>query len=118
MTASEDQTQTFIGHVVFLDGFLRHEFERRLLALVARGLAPYPVDGAIAGGDDDPAGRRGRYAARRPAFERYRKRVLHCLLGERNVAELAHEHGHGAAVLVPEYLRDVLAQARTFSGFP
>jgi hypothetical protein len=86
------------------------QLQGRLRARVTRCFATQPVDRAVARGGDDPARRRRRDAALRPALQCGGERVLHGFLGQGNIPELAHEYGHGAAVLAPEYLSDLVGQ--------
>ena len=97
-------------HVVLLVVIRLHELQRRRLPLVARGFASQPVDGPVASGGDDPADRGRRHAVQRPALQRRGEGVLHGFFGQRDVAQRAHEHGHGATVLAAEYRFDLLFQ--------
>ena len=82
--------------------------QRRLgVAVVARGLAAQPIDRAVASGRDDPAGRRRRHAAVRPARDRRGERVLHGLLGDVDVAEDAGEDRHRPPVLLAKDTLDL-----------
>ena len=76
---------------------------RFLMAILARGLAAHPVDGAIARRGDNPPGRAGRDSIRGPALHRDDEGVLHGLFREIDIAEVAHEDGHRAAVLRAEH---------------
>src|SRR3954471_21516038 len=77
------------------------------VAIVARRLAAQAVDRPVARRRDDPARRAGRHPVGRPAHDRLGERVLHRVLGDRDVAEDADEDGHGAAVLLAEDTLDV-----------
>jgi hypothetical protein len=109
MTAGEDQAQAIVGHGVVLHRLVAGVQQRRLgVAILPRRLAPQPIDGAVARGGDDPAGRARRQAARRPARHGRGEGILHRLLGDGDVAEHAHEDRHGAAVFGAEHPLDRL----------
>src|SRR5262245_22064257 len=116
MAAAEDQAEPVIRDVVLPVLLRLGELHGRRVPLAARGFAAESIDGAIARRGDDPAGRRGRYAAAGPALERGLEGVLHRFLGERDVAQRPHEHGHGAAVLAAEHLLDLPAQGVSMKG--
>ena len=66
------------------------------------GLPAEPVDGPVAGGGDDPAGRARGQAGRRPPLHGRGERVLDGLLGDVDVAEDPDQDGDRPAVLLAE----------------
>ena len=107
VATGEDQAQSIVRHVLLLVRRVFQQVHRGALTFIARSLAAQPVDGAVARGDDDPASRRGRKAARRPAFQRRCEGLLHGFLGQRDVAELAHQYRDCPAILAAKNLRDI-----------
>jgi hypothetical protein len=110
VAAGEDQPQPFVAHgsLLVLLGLVAGVQQRGLgVAILARRLAPQPVDGAVARGRDDPARRAWRQAGVGPALHRGRERVLDRLLGDVDVTEDADQGGHGAAVLLAEDALDL-----------
>ena len=113
VTAGEDQAQPIVVHGVVLptgglDRLVAGMEQGRLRVPVgARRLAAEAIDGAVAGGGDDPPRRAGRQPRLRPARGRRRERVLDGVLGHADVAEDAGQHGHRAAVLLAEHPFDV-----------
>ena len=67
-----------------------------------RAVAANPVDGAVARGRDDPAGRIRRHTSRRPPFDRSLERVLERVFGEGEVAGRARERRGRTTPLLPE----------------
>ena len=65
-----------------------------------RPLAADPVDGRVAGGGHDPAGRVAGHAVAPPAVERRRVGVRHRVLGQTEIAEDAGQIRHRAAELL------------------
>ena len=65
-------------------------------------LSPDAVDGAVARHGDEPAGRVGRHAVARPAFDRDGERILKGVLGEVEIAEDADQGREDAVALVAE----------------
>ena len=76
------------------------DHERRLVLGVAVGLAPDPVDRAVAGGRGQPAAGVGRYAVTGPPLDGRQQRLAGRLLGDVDVAEAADQRGDDAAVLL------------------
>src|SRR5690349_4094910 len=103
-------------HGVLLDVIHLHELQGRGVPVVARGFAPQAIDRAVTRGGDDPAGRRRRQAFERPALQCRREGVLHGFFRQRDVAQRAHEHRHGTAVLAAEYLLDLVLQCGSMKG--
>ncbi len=113
MAAGEHEPQPVVGHGAFLDGLGRDVHDRGLGVLVRAGrLAAQLVDGPVAGGGDDPAGRAGRRAFARPALQGGRERVGDRILGQVDVAQHADEDRDGPAVLGAEDRRDLLRRHR------
>src|SRR5581483_5397434 len=99
----EDQTQAFVAHDTFLDWVIDDlRYVELRVAGIAERIAPNTVDGAVARGRDDPSRGTWRTTGRRPPLDRGREGVLDSFFGEIDVAEGAHQHGHGAAVLLAE----------------
>ena len=108
MAAGEDQPQALVAHRSLLDLFVAGVQQGRLgVAVGAGGLAPQPVDGAVARGGDDPARGARRQPVRGPPLHGRREGVGHRLLGDVDVAEDADQDGHRAAVLRAEDALDL-----------
>jgi hypothetical protein len=108
MAAGEDQTEAFVAHGALLGRRVRGVQEGGFgVPAVPLGLAAQPVDRAVAGGGDDPAGRARRHSGLRPAPDGRGEGVLDRFLGEVDVAEEADEDGDGPAVLGAEDGLDV-----------
>ena len=88
-----DDAGRFVGAVV-------SNHECRLVLGVAMGLAPNPVDRAVAGGRGEPAAGVRRYAVPGPALDRGQERLPGRLLGDVDVAEAADQGGDDPAVLL------------------
>src|SRR5690348_16156822 len=86
------------------------------MSVVPRGLAPESIDGTIASRRDDPARGTGRHPTRRPPLDGCEKRVLHCLLGDVDVAEETNEHRYRAAVLLPKNAFDSDQRLASLNG--
>ena len=109
VAAREDQAEPLVAHGTLLVGDVgaggRHP--RRLsLPVVARRLAPPPVDGPVAGGGDDPPGGTGGHPRRRPPLDRHGERILDRLLGGTDVTERSDQRGHHPPVLLAEHPLD------------
>ena len=103
VAAGEDQAQAVVAAPAPTSSagiVTRRAAARPGVPVVAGGLAPDPVDRAVAGRRDDPPGRVRRHAALRPALERDGEGVLDRLLGEVDVAEEADQGGDGAPALL------------------
>ena len=72
------------------------------MAVVTGGLPAKAIDGAVAGGGDDPTHGTRWQSRGRPPLQRGGKCILHRLLRRIDVAELADEDGHRAAVFLAE----------------
>src|SRR5215475_1765580 len=106
VAAGEHQPQAVVAHGSVLVGFVRGTQKLRLGVLVrADRFAAQLVDRPVAGSGDDPAGRTGRHAIGRPAFESGRERIGDSVLGRVDVTEPAHEYGDSSAVLGAEHSR-------------
>src|SRR5690242_14594705 len=115
MTAGKDEPQPVVLHRIILLGlrwFLGPQ--QRGLGVLARpgSLAAEPVDGPVARGGDDPAGRARRPSVLRPSPGRLGERVLDRVLGGVDVAEHAGQDGYRAAVLRAEDALDVRERGR------
>src|SRR6266516_1075594 len=123
VAAGEDQTQPIVRHRA-LPLVLARRVERReplqLLELLRKAaLAPQAVDGLVASRLGHPRTRvRGRALAR-PLLERRRKRLVHDLLGEVEVAEQADQGGEDAprllAIEPADHLRDHRPSAAAYT---
>jgi hypothetical protein len=109
VAAGEHEPQPVIAHGPLLFYLLVPGMEQRGLGVLVRAgrLAPQPVDGPVAGGGDDPAGRAGRQSGLGPSPGGLRERVLDRVLGGVDIAEDAGQDGHRAAVLPAEDAFDV-----------
>jgi hypothetical protein len=114
MAAREHQPETIIADAV-LRSALTVRFpvtvaERRhgdLLELRTTGARPpHPIDGPVAGGGLQPAGRTDRNAIPWPALERLGERVLGTLLGQVPVAGDPDEMRDDASPLGPKRIVD------------
>ena len=83
-----------------------HQPRRLSLAVVARRLAPPPVDRPVAGGGDDPPGGTGGHPRRRPPLDGHGERILDRLLGGADVTERSDQRRHHPAVLLAEHPLD------------
>jgi len=107
VAAGEQQPQLVVAHGAHLQGLVRGREQRgHGVPLLARRLTAEAVDGAAAGGRDDPAARVGRRDV--PRLDRDDERVLDRVLGQTDVAEQADQRRNGAAVLGAEDRRDVV----------
>ena len=77
------------------------------MAVLAGCLTPQAVDGAVAGGGDDPSGRARRDPAVRPAPEGLDEGVLDRLLGDVDVTESADQDSNRPPVFLTEDSLDV-----------
>ena len=129
MAAGEDQPQPIVAHGFLVDRFAAGFVQQRLrpergakspresergwgpastenrglrVAVVTGGLPAKAIDGAVASGGDDPTHGTRWQSRGRPPLQRRGKRILHRLLRRIDVAELADEDGHRAAVLLAE----------------
>jgi hypothetical protein len=64
-------------------------------------VAAEPVDGAVLGGEHEPAAGVGRHAGDRPLLQRRQHRVLGQLLGQPDVAHQPGQAGHDAGGFQP-----------------
>ena len=109
VAAGEDERQAFVGdgrvlHVGLL-GLERLEPGEQLALTGERAVAADPLDGAVAGGGDDPGAGVGRQPVPPPPLHCDCKRVLNGLLREVEIAERARQDGERAAELLPEDCR-------------
>jgi len=82
--------------------------QRSLRVPVLSGrLTTEAVDRTVAGRRDDPARRTRGNAGGWPALHCCGERILDRLLSSIDVTEDPNEHGHGTAVLLPEYTLDL-----------
>src|SRR5882724_9304482 len=92
--------------------------ERLLVPGLPGGFPADPVDGAVAGGGDDPGAGVGREFG--PLLQRDGERVLDRLLGEADVTEEADQGCHAPAVLGPVDAGEIhqlkSSKGRTSSG--
>jgi hypothetical protein len=109
MAAREDQAQPVVAHDILLGHFVAGVQKRGLgLSVFTQRLSPKPIDGAVAGRRDDPSHGAGGQPGGGPSQHGRRERVLNRLLGDIDVAEVADQHGHGAAVVLAEEARDLI----------
>ncbi len=109
VAAREDEREPLVGdgaHVVLLGGELLQAADE-LRLLLEDLLAAESVDRAVAGGRDDPGARSARHPVARPALQGGGECVLHCVLGELEVAEDAREDRDGASPFIAEDALDV-----------
>ena len=108
VTAGEYQAQPVVAHGALLGRFVAGVQQGSLGLPVLTGRLPAEaVDGPVAGGGDDPAGRARRQAVRWPPLYRHGERVLYRIFGDVEVAEGAGQDGHRAAVLGAEDVFDL-----------
>src|ERR1700678_66155 len=81
-----------------------------VVALGSRGFFAQTGQCLVARGRNEPGRRRRRNAGTRPFSKRDCEGFLHRLLGERNVAEEAGEHGHATSVFAPKDCFDFRVQ--------
>ena len=105
MTAREDEAEPLVwdrAHVVLLLGAELFETREQLGLARERSFTPDPVDRTVARRCHDPRPGVPRHAVLRPALERLREGVLHCVLGKLEVTEDADENRDGTSPLLPE----------------
>ena len=97
-----------VVHGSLLGRFAAGLQEGRLrVPVLARRLAAELVDRPVARCGDDPTGGTRGQSCRRPPLHGRRERVLDGLLGDVDIAEDAHQDGHGATVLLAENALDL-----------
>jgi hypothetical protein len=112
VAAGEDEAKPVVLHWSHLLGHAgifvaRREHPRLVEQFPSTRLAAQAIDGAVAGGDRDPAARIGRQAGARPLAEGDGEGVLHGVLGDVDVTEHADQGGDGSAVLRAEHPADL-----------
>jgi len=77
------------------------------MAALARRFAAEPIDRAVASRGDNPTRRARRQSGSGPSLHGNGERILNRLLGDVDVAEVAHQDRDGAAVLFAKHTFDL-----------
>ncbi len=97
MAAGEDESQLVVRHGAHLLRLGLHMQQRSLfVAVFAASLTPQPIDRAVARRRENPAGRTRWHSLADPPLGRDDEGVLHCILGDVDVTEEAHQCCDGA----------------------